>query len=145
MKTIPVFENSQNKSVIYCTLWICLLFCNHVNIFFFLLFKRQSCIIDIILRQLIPTIMKIVVPIKGTGFEIHLRVYLLGRGVFCYSLSTFTHSMLSQLSWKQETDSSLDFPRCNCGSLIVVSQTGSFCSDSFKDVVDERIHDAHSF
>ena len=51
--------------------------------------------------------------------------------------------MLGQLSRKVEPDSSLDFPAGDGMLLVVVGQAGSFSGNPFKDVVHERIHDAH--
>ena len=52
--------------------------------------------------------------------------------------------MLGQFTREEEPDSSLDLPGGDGGPLVVVGQTGSFSSDTFKDIVDERVHDAHS-
>ena len=53
--------------------------------------------------------------------------------------------MLGQFTWEQESDSGLDFTRTDGASLVVVSQSGSFGGNSFEDVVDEAVHDGHSF
>ena len=74
-----------------------------------------------------------------------LESYLLGGSVFGHSLGAFRYGVLGQLSGKKKTDSSLDFPRCNGGSLVVMGQTGRLRSDSLENVVDERIHDGHGF
>lgn len=52
--------------------------------------------------------------------------------------------MLGKFSRKEETNGSLDFPGGDGGALVVVSKTGSLCSNAFKDVVHKRIHDRHS-
>ena len=51
--------------------------------------------------------------------------------------------MLSQLSGKEETDSSLDFSGGDGGPLVVVSKSGSLSGDSLEDIVHEAVHDAH--
>ena len=51
--------------------------------------------------------------------------------------------MFSQFSGEEEPDSGLDFPGGDGGPLVVVGKTGSFGSDTFEDIVDERVHDAH--
>ena len=51
--------------------------------------------------------------------------------------------MLGQFSGEEETDSSLDFSGGDGGSLVVVSETGSFSGDTFEDIVDKGVHDAH--
>merc|ERR1712121_368729 len=51
--------------------------------------------------------------------------------------------MLGEFTWQQKPHSSLDFPGCDGGPLVVVGQTGSFSSDPFKDVVDKGVHNAH--
>ena len=53
--------------------------------------------------------------------------------------------MLSQLSGKEKSDSRLNLPRGDGRPLVVVSETGSFGSDPFEDVVNEGVHDAHGF
>ena len=51
--------------------------------------------------------------------------------------------MLGQLSGKEEPDSRLDLPGSDGRPLVVVGETGGLSGDSFEDVVDERVHDAH--
>ena len=51
--------------------------------------------------------------------------------------------MLSQLSGKEQSDGRLDLPGGDGGPLVVVGQTGGLSGNSFEDVVDERVHDAH--
>ena len=45
---------------------------------------------------------------------------------------------------EEQPNGSLNFPGGDGGPLIVVGQTGSFTSDSLKDIVHERVHDRHS-
>merc|ERR1711890_67503 len=68
---------------------------------------------------------------------------LLRTCVFSHRLGTLRYGMLGQLSGKQKTDSSLNFPGSDRRPLVVVGQTGRFGGDTFKNVVDERVHDAH--
>ena len=51
--------------------------------------------------------------------------------------------MLGQLSGQEEPDSSLDLTGGDGGPLVVVSQLGGLSSNPLKDVVDERVHNAH--
>ena len=53
--------------------------------------------------------------------------------------------MLGEFTWEEKPDSSLDLAGGDGGPLVVVSQSRSFSSDTFEDVVDERVHDAHGF
>ena len=53
--------------------------------------------------------------------------------------------MLSQFTGQKETDSSLDLPRGDGGSLVVVGETGSLSCDSLEDIVDKTVHDRHGF
>ena len=53
--------------------------------------------------------------------------------------------MFGQFTWKEKSDSGLDFTRADGASLVVMGQSGSFGGDSFEDVVDERVHDGHGF
>ena len=51
--------------------------------------------------------------------------------------------MFGQFSGQQEPDSGLDFPGGDGGPFVVVSQTRSLSSNSFKDVIDKGVHDTH--
>ena len=51
--------------------------------------------------------------------------------------------MFGQFTGEEEPDGSLDLPGGDGGPLVVVSQAGSFSSDTLKDIVDEGVHDAH--
>ena len=51
--------------------------------------------------------------------------------------------MLRKFSREQESDRRLDFTRRDRLPLVLVSKTRCLASDSFEDVVDERVHDAH--
>ena len=53
--------------------------------------------------------------------------------------------MLSELAREQEPDSSLNFPGSDGSPLVVMSKTTGFSSNTLKNVVDERVHDGHSF
>ena len=68
---------------------------------------------------------------------------LLGAGVLGDCLGSFRDGVLGQLSGEEEPYSSLDLPGGDGGPLVVVSQTGSLGGDTFEDIVDERVHDAH--
>ena len=68
---------------------------------------------------------------------------LLAAGVFGNSLGTLRDGVLSQLSGKEKSDSRLNLPRGDGRPLVVVSETGSFGSDPFEDIVNEGVHDAH--
>ena len=68
---------------------------------------------------------------------------LFGAGVLCDSLGTLAHSVLGQFTGQKESDGCLDLSAGDGGPLVVVSKTGSLGSDALKDIVDERIHDAH--
>ena len=69
---------------------------------------------------------------------------LLGAGVLGDSLSTLRDSVLGQFTGEEETDSGLDLPRGDGGSLVVVSETGGLSGDSLEDIVDKAVHDGHS-
>lgn len=51
--------------------------------------------------------------------------------------------MLSQFTWENQSDGSLDFSGRDGGLLVVGSQLGGFGGDSLEDIVDERVHDGH--
>ena len=69
--------------------------------------------------------------------------YLLGRCVFGDGLGALRDGVLGQFTRKEEADSSLDLPGGDGRSLVVVGKTRSFCSNSFENVIHERVHDAH--
>ena len=68
---------------------------------------------------------------------------LLGAGVLGDGLGTFRNGVFGQFTGEEEPDGGLDLPRGDGGSLVVVSQAGRFGGDTFEDIVDERVHDAH--
>ena len=53
--------------------------------------------------------------------------------------------MLGELTGQQQTDGGLDLAASDRRSLVVVGKTGRFASNALKEVVHERIHDAHRF
>ena len=91
----------------------------------------------------VKTLGKIMVVLKRTVFPDSQVKNLLGAGVFGDSLGTFRDGMFGQFTGQQKPDGSLDLPGGDGGSLVVVSKTGSFSSDTFEDIVDEGVHDAH--
>nr|XP_054970369.1 uncharacterized protein LOC100980546 [Pan paniscus] len=54
--------------------------------------------------------------------------------VTSFSLGTFGHCVLGQLSGKQQTHGGLDLPGGNGRALVVVGQTGSLACDALEDV-----------
>ena len=79
--------------------------------------------------------------LKRTVFHDSQVKNLLGAGVFGDGLGTFRDGMFGQFTGQQKPDSGLDFPGGNGRPLVVMSQSESFGSNPFKDIVDERIHD----
>jgi len=58
-------------------------------------------------------------------------------------LGALADGVLGELTWEEETDSSLDLSGGE-GVLAVVShESGGLSGDLLEDVVDERVHDAH--
>ncbi len=53
--------------------------------------------------------------------------------------------MLGEFSWEEELYCSLDFSGGEGSSFVVSDQLGGFEGDSFKQVVDEGVHDVHGF
>ena len=68
---------------------------------------------------------------------------LLGAGVLGHSLGALRDGVLGELTREEEPDSGLDLAGGDGGPLVVVSQTAGLSSDSLKEIVDERVHDAH--
>ena len=73
----------------------------------------------------------------------YLAFFLFGGGVLGDGLSPFRHSMLGQFSWEQEPDGSLNLPRSDGGTFVVMGQAGGLGRDALKDVIHKRIHDRH--
>ena len=71
------------------------------------------------------------------------RSALLATGVFGDSLCAFADGVLSQFTGQQQTDGSLDFTRADGRFLVVVGKTRGLSGDTFEDIVDEGVHDAH--
>ena len=53
--------------------------------------------------------------------------------------------MLGQFTGKHEANSSLDLAAAEGGLLVVSGELSSFSGDALENVVDERVHDGHSF
>ena len=68
---------------------------------------------------------------------------LLGAGVLGHSLGPLGHSVLGQLAGQQEPDSRLDFPGGDGAPLVVVGKPAGLGCNPLKQVIDERVHDAH--
>ena len=68
---------------------------------------------------------------------------LLAAGVLGDSLGALRHGVLGQLSWEVESHGSLDLAAGDSVLLVVLRQAGRLGGDALKDVVDERVHDAH--
>ena len=88
--------------------------------------------------------MNVLVALKRASWFIAGEGYcLLGAGILGDSFSSLRDGVLGQLSWQEEPDSSLDLPGGDGGPLVVVGKTAGLSSDPLKQVVDERVHDAH--
>ena len=60
------------------------------------------------------------------------------------SLGTFTDGVLGKFTRKHQTHRRLDFSRTQSGLLVVSGELSGFSSDTFEDIVDERVHDRHT-
>ena len=69
----------------------------------------------------------------------------LGGGELGDGLGSLRDSVLGQLSREDEPDGSLDLPRGDGRLLVVAGQVGGLDRDLVEDVVDERVHDGHTF
>ncbi|XP_007471324.1 PREDICTED: uncharacterized protein LOC103089763 [Lipotes vexillifer] len=69
--------------------------------------------------------------------------HLLGAGVLGDSLGTLGHGVLGQLPRQQQTYGRLDLPGSDGRTLVVMRQARRLARDALKDVIDERVHDAH--
>ena len=61
-----------------------------------------------------------------------------------HGLGAFRDGMLSQLSWQNQTHCGLNLPRGDCRLLVIPCKTGSLLRKLLKDIIDERVHNAHS-
>ena len=68
---------------------------------------------------------------------------LLGAGVLGDGLGALRDGVLGQFTGEEEPDGGLDLPGGDGGPLVVVGQAGRFGGDTFEDIVDEGVHDAH--
>ena len=68
---------------------------------------------------------------------------LLGAGVLGDGLGTLRDGVFGQFTGEEEPDGGLDLPGGDGGPLVVVGQAGRFGGDTFEDIVDEGVHDAH--
>ena len=68
---------------------------------------------------------------------------LFAAGVLGHRLGSLADCMLGQFTGQVEPHSSLDFPAGDGVLPVVVSQAGGLNRDTLKDVVHERVHDAH--
>ena len=69
----------------------------------------------------------------------------LSRSEFGDGFGTFRDGVFGQFSWEDKTDSSLDFATGDGGFAVVGNQFAGFGGDFTKDVVDEGVHDGHTF
>jgi len=67
----------------------------------------------------------------------------LGGVVLGDCLGTLRDGMLGKFSREEESDRGLDLSGSDGVSLLVAGELSSLKSDSFEDIVDERVHDAH--
>ncbi|XP_060019926.1 uncharacterized protein LOC132527940 [Lagenorhynchus albirostris] len=70
--------------------------------------------------------------------------HLLGAGVLGDSLGTLGHGVLGQLPRQQQTYGRLDLPGGDGRAFVVMRQARRLARNALEDVIDERVHDAHS-
>ena len=85
------------------------------------------------------------VALKKAVFSVQQGDNLFAAGVFGDSFGSFRDSVFCQFSWKQETNRCLNFTRSHGQPLVLDAKSWCLTSQSFEDVVDERVHDAHRF
>jgi hypothetical protein len=57
---------------------------------------------------------------------------------------SFSDGVVSEVTWEDELDGSLDVSGGEGGLLLVSGELGGLDSDSLEDVVNEGVHDSHS-
>jgi hypothetical protein len=77
------------------------------------------------------------------GHKIECTNSLLRGGELGHSLGAFRHGVLGKLTREQQTHGGLDFAAGDGVALVVASQAAGLHGDALKDVVHERVHDAH--
>lgn len=70
---------------------------------------------------------------------------LLAARVLGDRLCSLTHSVLSQLTGQQQPNGRLYLTRTNCALLVVVGEAGCFAGNPLENIMNERVHDSHSF
>ena len=85
---------------------------------------------------------------KSPGISTHNTAQLqcihsFAAGVLGHSLGALTDCMFGQFTREVKPDCSLDFTAGDSVFLVVVCQAGGLGGDTLKDVVHERVHDAH--
>ena len=64
-------------------------------------------------------------------------------GVFGDSLGGFRDGVFCKFTWKEESHSSLDFPRGDGALLVHLGQFGRLGGNTLKDIINKGVHDAH--
>ena len=64
-------------------------------------------------------------------------------GEFGDGFGTLRDGVLGELSWKDESDSRLDFSGGESMFLVVLDKFGGFTGEFTEDIVDEGVHDGH--
>ena len=82
---------------------------------------------------------------KNTFQVLRKTIFHLCGGEFGDGFGTFRDGVLGQFSWEDETDGSLDFATGEGGFLVVRAQFAGLTGDLAEDVVDEGVHDGHTF
>jgi len=66
-----------------------------------------------------------------------------GAAVLGDSLGSLGDGVLSEFTWEEESDGSLDLSGGEGVLLVVSDELGRLKSDLLEDIVDERVHDVH--
>ena len=108
---------------------------------------RPCCkgVSDVIFIVLVKDFWTDVVAPKRTVCFFGGKTALLAACVLGHGLGSFTHGMSGQLTGQKQTDGGLDLAGAHGSPLGVFGQTGSLVRDTVKEIVNERVHDAHGF
>ena len=79
------------------------------------------------------------------GGRIFKAANLLGAGVLGDSLGSLRDSVFGQLSGQKKPHSGLDLPGGDGGPLVVVGESAGLGSNTFKEIIDKGVHNAHGF
>ena len=84
-------------------------------------------------------------PVCMKRISFYKKILNLAAGELGDGFGSFGNGVLGQFTGKHEANSSLDLAAAEGGLLVVSGELSGFSGDALENVVDERVHDGHSF